>query len=86
MRKTTFIRQVIEFDTKKLPQLIKNKVLKITGSSDWDIEKIYHASKAAGPLAKWVKSQITFADILNKVQPMKDEIASMQIDLDKLVK
>jgi len=74
MRKKNFINSVIQFDTKLLPQSIKNSVLQITESSEWDIDKINHASKAAGPLAKWVSSQIHFADILNKVQPMKDEI------------
>jgi len=36
------------------------------------------ASVAAGTLASWADSQLAYADILTRVDPMKKEIARLQ--------
>jgi hypothetical protein len=41
----------------------------------YDIEGFYRASKALGPLAEWTKSIIEFADIYERIAPMREELA-----------
>jgi len=53
---------------------------------EWDIGKINQASKAAGPLAEWVSSQVKYATILDMVQPLRDEIAGLEAEGNELVK
>lgn len=41
------------------------------------------ASKAAGPLAIWVKSIIMYADIFLKIEPLRNEVK--ELEAQKLV-
>jgi len=41
---------------------------------EFEIDSITRASSAAGALASWAKSQLSYADILTKVTPMRNEI------------
>lgn len=34
---------------------------------EWVMEKIFKASKAAGPLALWVQSLVEYADIFERI-------------------
>lgn len=52
-----FIRNVIDFTTDSLSQNVKNNIIThYLKNSEWDVERIYNASQAAGPLALWVES------------------------------
>lgn len=52
-----FIKNVLEFTTDNLAPKIKNLLItNYLKNKDWDVEKIYNASQAAGPLALWVES------------------------------
>lgn len=67
-----FIKNVIDFNTDNLDKSVKNNIIQhYLKNTEWDVEKIYKASQAAGPLALWVESQIRYADILLKVDPLK---------------
>lgn len=37
----------------------------LKNEADYDIDAFYKASKAAGPLAKWLKSIIEYAEIFD---------------------
>lgn len=64
------------FKSSELKDDVKDHVLtKYINSTDWNPEKINFSSKAAGPLALWTTSQIKFADIEKKVEPLKNEVA-----------
>jgi hypothetical protein len=39
---------------------------------------ITNASQAAGALASWAKSQLSYADILTKINPMRNEIIELE--------
>ena len=41
-------------------------------------------SKAAGPLYKWVESQVLFAEILNNVKPLKQEAELLESEASKV--
>lgn len=65
LRKETFKTNVLAFKkesiTAKCKAFIFNTYLKNEG--EYDLDKFDKASKAAGPLAKWLKSIIEFAEI-----------------------
>jgi len=82
-----FIKQVQELKADDIPDKCKDFVLKEYLRSDkWSIESITRASTAAGYLASWAESQLAYADILTRVDPMRKEIVTLQEEGDKLSK
>lgn len=68
-----FIKQVVELKADDIPQKVKTYVLnEFLNTPEFDIEAITRASSAAGALASWAKSQLSYADILTKVTPMRN--------------
>lgn len=47
-------------------------------------ESVNRASKTAAPLFKWVVSQVLYAEILERVQPLRNEVAELQEQSDTL--
>jgi dynein heavy chain 1 len=79
MRKENFIPDIINFNTSSLSQSIVKRITKnFLNHKDWDLERIDRASKAAGPLAKWVNSQVSYADILDRVDPLRQEVLTLE--------
>jgi dynein heavy chain 1 len=80
LKKDNFIRMVMDFDK----DLIQSKVKKFIQANYLDkkdefvVEKIYKASKAAGPLAMWVQSLVEYADIFDRIQPLRQEVSELQ--------
>ena len=72
----------MNFDKNKIKtatrEFINNNYLK--NADDFNIDKIYRASKAAGPLALWVKSIIEYSAIFDNIQPLRDEVAQLEAD------
>jgi len=86
LKKTDFMSKVMKFDTDSItPQLRQQLEANYIKKDDWEIGRIYKASKAAGPLAEWVVSQLKYANILDKVQPLRDEVSSLKADEKKLI-
>lgn len=82
-----FIKSVLEFKTDDLPAAVKAFVMKTYISKpEWDVEKIGFSSKAAGPLAMWVTSQLKYADILQKVDPLRKEVADLKAEGEQIFK
>ncbi len=70
-----FIKKVQELNANDIPSSVKKTVLeKFIHSPEWKIPDITNTSKAAGALASWAESQLSYADILTKVDPLKKEI------------
>lgn len=45
---------------------------------EFNADRVNNASKACGPLCAWVISQVRFSSILDRVQPLKIEVASLE--------
>ncbi len=45
---------------------------------DWEFEKVNRASLACGPMVKWARAQISYADMLHKVDPLRNELKRLK--------
>ncbi|KAH8120470.1 dynein heavy chain protein 1 [Phellopilus nigrolimitatus] len=80
IRRDDFIQRIVNFDTntqmtKPLRDLMKRDFL---SRSNFNFETINRASKACGPLVKWVLAQVRFSEILDKVEPLRNEVQSLE--------
>jgi dynein heavy chain 1 len=82
---TDFIRQVVELKADDIPENVKTMVLsEYLNTPQFDVDLIANASQAAGALASWAKSQLSYADILTKVNPMKAESVELEEEGNRL--
>jgi len=66
----------MNFDKNDIPpnvkEFITNNYLK--DDKTFDVNKIAKASKAAGPLALWVKSIVEYSTIFHSITPLRNEL------------
>ncbi|KAI9572626.1 dynein heavy chain and region D6 of dynein motor-domain-containing protein [Boletus coccyginus] len=80
IRRDDFIQRIVNFDTnnqmtKPLRELMKKDFL---SRPSFNFETVQRASKACGPLVKWVLAQVRFSEILDKVEPLRNEVQSLE--------
>ncbi len=67
------IKQILDSKADDIPEKVKAYVLsEFINTPEFDIDIITRASSAAGALASWAKSQLSYADILTTVTPMRN--------------
>ena len=54
-------------------------ISKYLNNPDYNFEKINRASLACGPLVKWAIAQVNYADMLQKIDPLRSELKSLEI-------
>ena len=86
VRQDGFKNRVLDFQKEDIKAKCKNFIVKnyLQDETTYDIEKFYKASKAAGPLAKWLKSIIEFAEIYEQIAPMREQVKQLQDDVDEM--
>ncbi|KAK0701769.1 dynein heavy chain, N-terminal region 1-domain-containing protein [Lasiosphaeria miniovina] len=76
VRRDDFIASIINFNNEK--QMTKALRLKMRNeflaNPEFTFEKVNRASKACGPLVQWVEAQVTYAEILDRVGPLREEV------------
>lgn len=80
IRRDDFIQRIVNFDTnaqmtKPLRDMLKKEYV---SKPQFTFDTINRASKACGPLCKWVLAQVRFSEILDKVEPLRNEVESLQ--------
>lgn len=80
IRREDFIQRIVNFDTttqmtKTLRDTMKKEFL---SRSSYNFETVQRASRACGPLVKWVLAQVRFSEILDKVEPLRNEVQSLE--------
>lgn len=80
IRRDDFIQRIVNFDTttqmtKQLRDLLKKDFM---SRPSFNFENVNRASKACGPLVKWVLAQVRFSEILDKVEPLRNEVQSLE--------
>ncbi|KAH8912297.1 hypothetical protein BR93DRAFT_871202 [Coniochaeta sp. PMI_546] len=80
VRRDDFIASIVNFDnerqmTKKLRVQMRDHFL---SNPEFTYEKVNRASRACGPLVQWVEAQVTYAEILDRVGPLREEVAQLE--------
>ncbi|KZT06248.1 dynein heavy chain [Laetiporus sulphureus 93-53] len=80
IRRDDFIQRIVNFDTtnqmtKHLRDVMKRDFL---SRPSYNFETVQRASKACGPLVKWAIAQVRFSEILVKVEPLRNEVQSLE--------
>ncbi|XP_044265029.1 dynein heavy chain, cytoplasmic isoform X6 [Tribolium madens] len=74
-----FIATIVNFSSDNLTDDVREKMkTRYLNNPDYNFEKVNHASNACGPLVKWAKAQILYADMLKKVEPLREELSSLE--------
>ena len=56
---------------------------KFLSNPDYNFAKINNASTACGPMVKWAIAQINYADMLKRVDPLRNELKSLESQADE---
>lgn len=82
----TFIPSIVAFDSKniasKTRQLVQNNYL---SDANFNFEAVNRASKACGPLVKWIIAQMQYSEILHRAKPLRDEVDELEQQAAKLI-
>ncbi|XP_072172912.1 cytoplasmic dynein 1 heavy chain 1-like [Diadema setosum] len=73
-----FISTIVNFVTENITDDIRSKMQKYLGNPDYNFEKINRASLACGPLVKWAIAQILYAEMLKRVEPLRNELGRLE--------
>ncbi|KAI9713200.1 MAG: Dynein heavy chain, cytoplasmic [Bogoriella megaspora] len=80
IRRDDFIASIVNYDNEKM--MTKNHRAKMRAEylskDDFTFEKVNRASKACGPLVQWVEAQVNYSEILDRVGPLRDEVAQLE--------
>ena len=70
------IGQIINFDARAVTPKLRSKVNKIINENPTSFEAsvIINSSRAAAPLAAWVKANVKFSEVLLKIEPLTSEL------------
>eukprot|EP01114_Cavostelium_apophysatum_P023031 TRINITY_DN854_c0_g1_i2.p1 TRINITY_DN854_c0_g1~~TRINITY_DN854_c0_g1_i2.p1 ORF type:complete len:4577 (-),score=1545.65 TRINITY_DN854_c0_g1_i2:38-13768(-) len=85
LMEASFIPSIVNFDSSKITDKMR-KFIEQNYESDpkFQFETVNHASKACGPLVKWIKAQMLYSGILDRVQPLREEVAQLEVALQEL--
>lgn len=80
IRRDDFIASIVNFDTdRQMTRSVRERMKReYLTKPDYNFETINRASKACGPLAKWVIAQVHFSEILDRVGPLREEVDSLE--------
>lgn len=84
IRKDDFISSIVHFDTDKMMTRNLRAHMRKTylERPEFNFETVNRASKACGPLVKWVIAQVEFAEILDRVGPLRKEVQQLEHDAE----
>ncbi len=82
LKKDTFKNSVLEFKKENISNKCRNFIFNtyLKDEGNYDLAAFDKASKAAGPLAKWLKSIMEFAEIYEQIAPMRKEVADLEAE------
>jgi dynein heavy chain 1 len=80
IRRDDFITSIVNYDTdKNMTRSLREKMKKeYLSRPNYNYEIVNKASKACGPLVKWVIAQVSYSEILDRVGPLRQEVDSLE--------
>lgn len=79
--KTTFIPGIVNFQTEDISVETRKQMMKYLNNPDYTFEKVNKASVACGPLVKWAIAQVSYAEMLQKVDPLRQELQNNEDEM-----
>ena len=71
--------EIIEYDAHRITPEMRSAVNRLLAQKRASFEQanIYRVSQAAAPLAAWVTANLQYADVLQKVAPLEQELGGL---------
>ncbi|KAL5291956.1 DYNC1H1 family protein [Megaselia abdita] len=74
-----FISSIVNLKTEDITEEVREKMKsRYLSNPDYNFEKVNRASNACGPMVKWAIAQIEYADMLKRVEPLRQELQSLE--------
>ncbi|CAB3995443.1 cytoplasmic dynein 1 heavy chain 1-like, partial [Paramuricea clavata] len=74
-----FIPTIVNFQTANISEDVRAQMLsKYMSQPDYNFDKVNRASQACGPLVKWAIAQVKYADMLLRIEPLRNELKSLE--------
>ena len=77
--KNNFIPSIVHFNTDDISDETR-KVMqeRYLSNPDYNFEKVNRTSLACGPMVKWSIAHLEYAEMLNRVDPLRQELKSLE--------
>jgi dynein heavy chain 1 len=82
LRRDDFIRSIMNFDKDDISPAVKVFLMNnyLNDTTAFDPARIAKASRAAGPLALWVKSIVEYSEIFHSITPLRNELKGLEAE------
>ena len=86
LRREDFIRSIMYFDKNDIPGPVKAFIMNsyLQDATTFDPTRIMNASRAAGPLALWVKSIVEYSSVFHSIAPLREELRQLESEEAKM--
>ncbi|XP_069493861.1 cytoplasmic dynein 1 heavy chain 1 [Ambystoma mexicanum] len=76
-----FIPTIVNFSAEEISDAIREKMKKnYMSNPSYNYELVNRASLACGPMVKWAIAQLNYADMLKRVEPLRNELQKLEDD------
>ncbi|CAG10419.1 unnamed protein product, partial [Tetraodon nigroviridis] len=76
-----FIPTIVNFSADEISDSIREKMKKnYLSNPGYNYDQINRASLACGPMVKWAIAQLNYADMLKRVEPLRNELQKLEDD------
>uniref|UniRef100_A0A8C3ASK7 Cytoplasmic dynein 1 heavy chain 1 n=1 Tax=Cyclopterus lumpus TaxID=8103 RepID=A0A8C3ASK7_CYCLU len=77
----TFISSIVNFSSEEMSDSIREKMKKnYMSNPSYNYDQVNRASLACGPMVKWAIAQLNYADMLKRVEPLRNELQKLEDD------
>ncbi|XP_056446392.1 cytoplasmic dynein 1 heavy chain 1 [Gadus chalcogrammus] len=74
-----FIPTIVNFNADEISDSIREKMKKnYMSNPSYNYEQVNRASLACGPMVKWAIAQLNYADMLKRVEPLRNELQKLE--------
>ncbi|XP_029806677.1 cytoplasmic dynein 1 heavy chain 1 [Suricata suricatta] len=76
-----FIPTIVNFSAEEISDAIREKMKKnYMSNPSYNYDIVNRASLACGPMVKWAVAQLNYADMLKRVEPLRNELQKLEDD------
>ncbi|CAM9594499.1 unnamed protein product [Lampetra planeri] len=76
-----FIPTIVNFSADEISDTIREKMKKgYLSNPNFNYDTVNRASLACGPMVKWATAQLNYADMLKRVEPLRNELRKLECD------